>query len=143
MTALAPLGVAPDDGVASADFVGALCRVFPAARPDAARYVAVVALLDDGTLETVVERGRQASGDTGDGLWRDDAWRELARVGREGVDIGVVSRSDRTLVPVMLGPVLYGAIDWRGSAPSGPWPSDVIERAAEEFLALIIERVRL
>ena len=143
MTALAPLGVAPGHSATSTDLVGALRRVFPAASPDAARYVAVVALLDDGTLETVAERGRQASGDPLDGLWGDEAWRELARVGREGFDIGIVSRSDRTLVPVMLGPILYGAIDWRGSAPSGPWPSDVIKRAADEFLELVIERVRL
>ena len=139
MTAVALTREPAGDALTPEDFIDALGRVLSGSSPSSASSVALVALLDDGFLEAVVEWGIQHEGEGSRHLlWSDPDWSGLVQLGRAQRSLGT---RDRTLVPVMLGPVLYGAIDWRGPLPSQVLAGDVEQRAASEFLAPLIKRI--
>ena len=139
MTAVALTREPVCDALTPEDFIEALGRVLPGSSPLSASSVALVALLDDGFLEAVVEWGTQHEAEGRRHLlWSDAEWAELIQLGHEQHSL---STPGRTLVPVMLGPVLYGAIDWRGPLPSRALAGEVDQRAASEFLALLIKRI--
>ena len=139
MTAIAITREAPCGDFTREEFSEALRRVLPGSQPSEALSVSLVALLDDGSLATVVAVGSDPQGDSGRLLWTDHDWAELVEAG--AVNPRPSCGGDRTLIPVMLGPILYGAIDWRGPCPQGALRCEVVERASEEFLASLIRRI--
>ena len=139
MTATALVREAPCGDLTQEEFLEALRRVLPGSRPAEALSVSLVALLDDGSLATVVAVGLDPQATHGRLLWSDDHWTDLVETGSARAR---PSRGQgRTLIPVMLGPVLYGAIDWRGPCPTDALKGEVVDRASVEFLAPLIKRI--
>ena len=139
MTFTAIVPEAEHDAPAPESFLRALSRVFPGSSPAAADSVTLVALLDDGCLEDLIALGTAPRASTSGLLWSDRDWAALARIphgaGEQAGD------AERTLVPILLGPILYGAIDWRGPLPTESMDGGVHERAVAEFLDILISRV--
>ena len=139
MTTVTIAREAPCGDFTSEEFAETLRRVLPGSQPSDALSVSLVAVLDDGSLATIVTVGSETRARHGSLLWSDPDWTDLLATASTGARIS--HGRDRTLIPVMLGPILYGAIDWRG-----PWPQDalrceVVERASEELLASLIKRI--
>ena len=139
MTAVAPSTDVNADEPASAHFYDALCRVFPGCYPADAQSVTLVALLDDASLATVIAVGSDPRGADARLLWSDDDWADLVQA--TSVAARPRGKRDHRLVPVMLGPILSGAIDGRGPCPPDALGGEVLERASEEFLSPLIKRI--
>ena len=139
MTTVAITRESPCGDFTPEEFAETLRRVFPGSRLSDAVSVSLVALLDDGSLATVVTLGSDTRARHGSLLWSDPDWTDLLATASTGARIS--HGRDRTLIPVMLGPILYGAIDWRGPWPQDPLRCEVVDRASEEFLASLIKRI--
>lgn len=139
MTFVALVREAPCSDFTPEEFREALRRVLPGSRPSEALSVSVMALLDDGSLASVASLGSVPQVSQGRLLWCDDDWSNFVRSGPDVPRIFMTQ--ERLLVPVLLGPVLYGVIDWRGPQGQVILDADVHARAAEEFLPALAKRI--
>jgi hypothetical protein len=126
--------------LSSSDFLEALDRALPQLRDENLRSVSLVALLDDGSLE-VISECRNPDYPTqpvqSTLMWSQPSWRKLADAIAGAFTPAPVSTSECILVPIMCGPILYGALEYRGLSTSISLPHDAVVRASEEFLPVL------
>ena len=123
----------------------ALQRIFPQVSMDSSCCARLVALLDDGSLEVVVELGSHATAveqTESRWIWSDPTWRLLVAAPAGTSTPSPVSTPGCLVVPIMFGPVLYGALEWTGSLGEGSLPDDAALRAADEFLPMLAAILR-
>lgn len=139
MTTVALARKAPCGDLTPEEFREALCQLLPGSRPSEAFSVSLVALLDDASLATLVAVGPDHGDSRRRLVWSDEAWADLLQGLHDSAR--PPDGRHRTLIPVMLGPILYGVIDWRGPCLPDALPGDVVERASEAFLPPLINRI--
>lgn len=134
--------IAPQAVLTAQSFREALTRAFPGLDSRKPGPVALIALLDDGSLRTVAQCGHVPTETDVRSLQSDEAWAALVRALNGSDDVEVLVHADRTLVPVMLGSLLYGALEWQGACEEGFLPHEAPWRASEEFLPAVIQEVQ-
>ena len=89
----------------------ALLRFSPGALTAEVGPIALVALLDDGTLWTVASVGSESGAPDSRSIWSESSWLALAREVHDLKEARLAPPNATTLLPITVDSVLYGALE--------------------------------